>query len=362
MTIFGIAGCTALLIMGFGIRDSISDLASRQFTSILHYDLIAVNKTNLDNNEQNELNKLLDSSEINRQESVYFEQLTKVAGQDKDTQDISLIVPQNDATFSDYISLRERASGKKLSLAKNNVIISEKLADLLHAKVGSSITLKSSENKSVRLKVTGITEMYMGHYVFMNQSTYRKDFKQNSKVNAHLVELKDDSNKNVQKMSAKLMKNDTVVGIVQNNELKSTVDTFLHGINSVMVILIFCAIMLAVVVIYNLTNINISERIRELSTIKVLGFYDREVTFYIYRETVFLSFIGILCGYALGAYLHHFIITSLMPDNVMCNPNLLWSNYLLSAAITLATTFLLSILVHFQLKHVDMLGALKSVD
>jgi putative ABC transport system permease protein len=362
MTIFGIAGCTALLIMGFGIRDSLSGLSSRQFNDILHYDLIAVNKTNLTAEAQNSLDKLMTSSDIKSQESVYFGELTKVAGQDRETQQISLIVPEKETDFSKFISMRNRASGKKISLDNKGVILSEKLAKLTHAKIGSTITVKDSKKKSIPMKVSGITEMYMGHYIFMNSTVYQKVFKQNFDSNAHLVKLKNDEDKNVQKVSVKLMKNNSITAIVQNNELKGIVDSILHGINSVMIILISCAVMLAVVVIYNLTNINISERIRELSTIKVLGFYDREVTLYIYRETIFLSIIGILCGYALGAYLHYFIITQVPPDNAMFNPSLMWSNYLLSGAITLATTFLLSILVHFQLKRVDMLGALKSVD
>ncbi|GAB2027077.1 FtsX-like permease family protein [Lactovum odontotermitis] len=362
MTIFGIAGCTALLVMGFGIRDSLSGLASRQFGDILHYDLIEVNKPNLSDDEAASLDKLLASGDIKTEAPVYFDQLTKVAGKDKNNQQINLIVPQDEANFSSFISLQERASGKKLTLSNKGVILSEKLAKLLHAKVGSTISLNSDEKDGIKMKVAGITEMYMGHYVFMNRSTYQREFTDKIAVNAHLITLKDGDDKNVQKMSVQLMKDDAVVAIVQNSELKGTIDSFLHGINSVMVILISCAIILAIVVIYNLTNINISERIRELSTIKVLGFYDREATFYIYRETIFLSFIGILCGYGLGAYLHHFIMTQLPPDYAMFNPSLLWSNYLLSAAITLATTFLLSILVHFQLKRVDMLGALKSVD
>ena len=204
--------------------------------------------------------------------------------------------------------------------------------------------------------------MYMGHYIFMNQNQYKALFETPIKANAHLLKLRDTSRAKSQAAAADFMRNAGALTVSQNSDLQNTIDAFLHGINSVMFVLIGCAILLAIVVIYNLTNINVSERIRELSTIKVLGFYDREVTLYIYRETILLSFMGILAGFGLGAYFHHVIITMLPTDMIMFNPNLLWSNLLLSTLITLATTLGLSIVVHLKLKNVDMLGALKSVD
>ena len=161
-------------------------------------------------------------------------------------------------------------------------------------------------------------------------------------------------------MSAQFMQEDGIQAVSQNSDLKKVIESFMYGINSVMIVLITCAILLAIVVIYNLTNINVSERIRELATIKVLGFYDREVTLYIYRETILLSFLGILVGFGLGDYFHQ--VNQLSADQIMFAPGLLWTNLLLSAAITFATTLLLAIVVHFKLKAVDMLGALKSVD
>lgn len=192
--------------------------------------------------------------------------------------------------------------------------------------------------------------MYMGHYLFMNRAAYEQALHQSFKSNAQLIGLRNNSDANVQDFAAKLMKNNGILTVSQNNDLKTTINSFLYGINSVMFVLIGCAILLAVVVIYNLTNINVSERIRELSTIKVLGFYDHEVTLYIYRETILLSFLGIVGGFALGAYLHHVIITMLPTDMVMFSPGLTMTNLILSALITLATTLLLSIMVHIKLK------------
>lgn len=337
MTIFGVAGCTVLLVMGFGIRDSISGLASKQFGQILHYDMIAIEKNKVSDKEKEASGKL-------------------------EKQEVSLIATNQSDDLSKYVSLESRKNNQKIVLNDSGAVISEKFAELLGLKVGDSLTLKDDENKPVRIKVSAITEMYMGHYIFMNQSVYQKVFKKDFMTNGQLIKLKNASVNNIQKMSAQLMQEDGIQAISQNSDLKKVIESFMYGINSVMIVLITCAILLAIVVIYNLTNINVSERIRELATIKVLGFYDREVTLYIYRETILLSFLGILVGFGLGDYFHQVIMNQLSADQIMFAPGLLWTNLLLSAAITFATTLLLALVVHFKLKAVDMLGALKSVD
>ena len=362
MTIFGVAGCTALLVMGFGIRDSISGLASKQFGQILHYDMIAIEKNKVSDKEKEAINKKLNSSEIENYLPIAFENLTKEASGKLEKQEVSLIATNQSDDLSKYVSLESRKNNQKIVLNDSGAVISEKFAELLGLKVGDSLTLKDDENKPVRIKVSAITEMYMGHYIFMNQSVYQKVFKKDFMTNGQLIKLKNDSVNNIQKMSAQLMQEDGIQAISQNSDLKKVIESFMYGINSVMIVLITCAILLAIVVIYNLTNINVSERIRELATIKVLGFYDREVTLYIYRETILLSFLGILVGFGLGNYFHQVIMNQLSADQIMFAPGLLWTNLLLSAAITFATTLLLALVVHFKLKAVDMLGALKSVD
>ena len=358
MTIFGVAGCTALLVMGFGIRDSISGLATRQFGQILHYDMIAVENEQASSKNQAKLDKMLTSSQFKGTDKIQFEQLT--TPNVKNVQTVQLIVPEKTSDFRHFVDLRNRISKQNLALSGHGTVISEKLAKLLKVKVGDKITFDDAQKKSVTVRIDGICELYMGHYLFMNRTTYTKDFKKKFTANADLLRLKKSasSDSKVRQLSADLMATGAVLAISQNNDLKNTINAFLYGINSVMFVLIGCAIMLAVVVIYNLTNINVSERIRELSTIKVLGFYDREVTLYIYRETILLSFLGILAGFGLGAYFHHVIITMLPTDMVMFNPGLTWTNLVLSSLITLATTLALSFMVHAKLKRIDMLGRL----
>jgi putative ABC transport system permease protein len=250
--------------------------------------MLAVSQDNLNKQEQDELDQFLQSDNIKSYAPVHFEQLHQTINDNR--QDISLMVPEKEENFKQFVTLRNRVSKEKLSLPKEGAVVSEKLAELLGVKVGQTISLKTEQDKTVKIKVAGITEMYMGHYIFMNQNQYTLLFDAPIKANAHLLKLRDTSKSKSQAASADFMKNAGALTVSQNSDLQNTIDAFLHGINSVMFVLIGCAILLAIVVIYNLTNINVSERIRELSTIKVLGFYDREVTLYIYRETILLSF------------------------------------------------------------------------
>ena len=361
MTIFGVAGCTALLITGFGIRDSLSGLTERQFSNLLTYDMIVVKEDELSDEKETAIDENLQNDQIKANTSVHYENMTMVGGKNEDTQTISFLVPQAD-NFSNFVHLVDRESQEELSLEDDGVILTEKLAKLLDAKVGQTVTLTDSDDRPVEMKVTGITEMYMGHYAFMNQTAYQKSFDKEASSNANLVTLENSSQKVLDQQSEDFMALDGVVSIVQTAAVSEVIDAVMDGLNSVILVLITCATLLAIVVIYNLTNINVSERVRELSTIKVLGFYDKEVTLYIYRETILLSMIGILAGFVVGFFLHGVIMLSLPPDEAMFSPGLQGTNFAISAAMTMAITLLLMIVMHIKIKHIDMLEALKSVD
>ena len=360
MTIFGVAGCCGLLVMGFGIQDSLSGISNIEYSRIITYDLIAVKKKALTNTQKDKLDSALSSESVKKHASVHFEELTKKAGSDATDQSISLVVPTSGQSLSGYISLKNRASGQKLPLQDKGAVISEKLAKLLNAKVGSYIKLKDEGGDYRKIKVTGICEMYIGHYVFMRKSAYKQAFGEKATANAQLITLK--KGQSLAKYSKKLMKTGAVQGINQNTSNKETIDNIMGSLNKVMIILIGMATLLALVVIYNLSNINVEERIRELSTIKVLGFFDQETTLYIYRETIILSIIGILCGYVFGIGLHTFIITSLPPDNAMFDPVMQASNFIYSALIPAVITALVALVMHKKIKSVNMLDALKYVD
>ena len=362
MTIFGVSGSVALLFTGFGVQHSISGIGERQFDEIIHYDLIVAKNDNLSINQENDIDELLNSDVIKQQTSIHYEELKKIAGSSKDTQTIKLLVPEDSDTFNEYIELDNRKTKEELTLKDDGAIISERLAKLLGVKEGDKITINDTDNNEITLKVTDIAEMYMGHFIFMNATAYEEAFNKDYSANANLVTLTNSNQENTEIQATEFMKLSGVKGVVQNTTLTTQIDTIVHSLDKIMKVLILLAVLLAIVILYNLTNINVSERIRELSTIKVLGFYNGEVTMYIYRETLILSLFGIIVGYGFGFLLHRYIITAVPPDDVMFNPELWITTFIIPAIIIAITTVILGLFINKKLKHVDMLEALKSVE
>lgn len=204
--------------------------------------------------------------------------------------------------------------------------------------------------------------MYTGHFIFMNEQVYEKIYQEDYTSNAYLMKLKDSSIDNTKVQASRFMELDAVKGVVQNTTMTTLVDTIVTSLNKIMIVLILVAILLGTVILYNLANINVSERIRELSTIKVLGFYDFEVTMYIYRETTILSAIGIVVGWFIGMALHSYILAVVPPDEVMFNPVKWIGAFIIPFIVIIGISYVLKYVVNHKLKNVDMLEALKSVD
>lgn len=278
MTIFGVTGSVALLFTGFGVQHSISEIKDRQFGSIIKYDMIVAE--NMDTNTD-KLYKMLEADDVKEYTKVYYDDASIQAGDKDDRSEVKVIIPETQKDFAKYIGLDHRETKTKIHLKDDGVVISERLAELLHVSKGDTFTY---------------TE------------------------NAFLVNLKNNSLHNTEKVSEKFMELDSVKGIVQNTTLTTLIDTIVKSLNKIMEVLILIATLLSIVILYNLTNINVCERIRELSTIKVLGFYENEVTMYIYRETILLSIIGIIVGWFVGMWLHHYILVTVPPEDVMFNP------------------------------------------
>lgn len=362
MTIFGVAGAVALLFAGFSVQHSVGGINDRQFGDLIRYNMIVAENSAVTTEQKNAIDHQLSSPAVKEYSPIYYEEVTKVAGNAHDTQALKLIVPEKTQDFSHYIRLENRKSGKSLTLDAQGAIISERFANLLNVKVGDHITIKDSDNQSRKIKVAGITEMYMGHFIFMNRAYYQKTFDNSFDPNASLVNLKDTSTKNTNQQAAKFIDLSGVTGVVQNTTMTNQIQTIVRSLNKIMTVLIIIAALLAIVILYNLTNINVSERMRELSTIKVLGFYDHEVTMYIYRETILLTIIGILAGFGVGEWLHQYILTAVPPDDVMFNPAMALIGFIVPAVIIVIVTMGLGFIINHRLKHVDMLEALKSVD
>lgn len=314
MTIFGVCGSVTILFAGLSVQHSISGINDRQFGDIIKYDMIAAENKNLDEDEQKEIDeKLSDGETIKSHASIYYEEYSVAAGKSKDNQTIKMICPEKTDDFSDYISLDDRKTKQQISLSDDGVVISERLAKLLDVSDGDTITLKDSSGKSMNLKIADITEMYTGHFVFTSPAYYETFSSQEFSTNAYLIKLFDSSFDHANQVASEFMKLDGIAGIVQNTTMINQINIIVKSLNKIMWVLILVAVLLGVVILYNLTNINVSERIRELSTIKVLGFFDKEVTLYIYRETIILTLIGILTGFLTGDWLYKYIITVVPP-------------------------------------------------
>ncbi|WP_289014817.1 FtsX-like permease family protein [uncultured Granulicatella sp.] len=361
MTIFGVAGSVALLFAGRGILGSLDGIADRQFKELITYDAIVSKESVLTVSEQTALQNYLTSSNVTAYSDVYSESVTREVPGVDDEQSVTVLVGE-ETNLSPYLHLNDAKTKKAVTLPEGGVLISEKLAKLLNVKTGDTFTLPNKDGEDVTLTVGGIVEMYAGHFVIMTPEVYAKTYGEMPTDNAIFVQFKDKDASSVQKAAADLMALDGVKAVVQNTSMVSRIDTIVGSLSRVMMILTAVSILLAVVILYNLTNINVAERIRELSTIKVLGFLNKEVTMYIYRETILLSVIGIVVGLLFGRVLHRVIIETVAPGFVMFNPAVGWFVYVLPSVIVIVILVALGYMVNHLLQRIDMLEALKSVD
>lgn len=358
MTVFGIAGCTALIVTGFGIKDSIKTIIDKQFGEIFKYNLlVSIDKEAGDLEKDEILSYIDDLSEVDNSLLVLSEN-AKVKTDDGD-KDITVLVPESQEEFKDFVSLQNRSSKESYSLNNKGIIISEKAAKDAKVKLGDEVKVKIN-NIEASLKVEGIAENYTMNYIYMTEKYYKDSFGLNIHYNSILVNTKENTNE--EEISKTIMENSIVKGVSFNTSIKENFDNTIKNLNYVVLILIVSAGSLAFVVLYNLTNLNISERMREIATIKVLGFYNNEVSAYIYRENVLLTIIGIFLGEFLGILLHRFIMVTVEMDNMMFGRNVDLISFIISAVLTVVFSVLVNIVMYYKLKNVKMVESLKSVD
>ena len=360
MTIFGVCGAVSLLTAGLAVQSSIGQIGNRQFEELIHYDLIVAEESDTNSAQRKEIATTLKGKTVQSSTAVRYEELSKTAGKENDKQSITLLATDDAYNFNEYLTLRDRKTHQPQILVNNGAVISERLAEMLNVSVGDTFTVNDENGAQRTIKVAGISEMYIGHFIFMNAQCYEHVFGDQYSTNAYMVRLKDHSNANTERQGAKFMKLAAVRGVVQNTTQKNMVSTIVGSLNQIMEVLILVAVLMAVVILYDLTNLNVSERIRELSTIKVLGFHTSETTMYIYRETILLSLLGILAGYGFGEWLHRYIITEVPPDEVMFDPAISWIALAAPAIVVAVVLAVLGWIVYRQLETVDMLEALKS--
>lgn len=361
MTVLGIAGCTALILTGFGIKDSIEMILTGQYGTLFKYDMSLVIQSDMTDKQIYELRKnLSDIDEINKYEFFSYENGDiKV---NNTTKEITIVVPENLKKMDKFIHLQDRKTQNPIELNNKGIVLTEKIARDLGVKAGDEIELINSDDKKAKIKVSHITENYISHYAYISPENYIKLFEKDLDFNRVIGILNNPSVKIEDKLSKKLFDIETIDGITFNTASKETFHNTIKNLNYVVLIMIISAGALAFVVLYNLTNVNISERIREIATIKVLGFYDKEVSAYIYRENIILTIIGTVVGLGLGTILHKFIMVTVEIQSMMFGRVIDISSYFIAAVLTIVLSLFVNLAMFYKLRNVKMVESLKSVD
>lgn len=359
MTVIGVAGCTSLLIAGFGISDSLNAIITKQYEDIFHYDLMTV-VTEEDALTQGAVQEyLFDNPSVFSDSLAVSIQSTRQEIKNGEA-DVYLMIPKDLSSFGSFVDLHERVSRKATPLQEDGIIITEKLAKTLGIQAGDSITLQNEDEEKASFTVTGVCEHYVSNYVYMSAATYEAGFQKTPSYNAALSKMPDDSQTVRDQVSAVLLDNDHVASLTFTADNVKQVLNMLNSIDAVVVLIIVCAAGLAFVVLYNLSNINVAERVKEIATIKVLGFYDREVDSYVNRESYALTGIGIFFGIFGGIALHKFVITTVEVDAVMFGRSLRPVSFLYAVLLTLLFSIIVSLVIGRSLKKVSMVESMKA--
>lgn len=358
MTTIGIAGCCALILTGFGLNYAISSIVDRQFEDIFKYDVTIAISENTENLE--ELQDYINSNQyINSSETL----MVKTVDAEKNGETISSVsmsVLQNPEVVDDYITLRTMDDHTPLELTDDGVIISQKMSNVLKAKAGDSFSVVNSDGSKTELTVTGVTENYALNYIYMTPTLYREVYGEEPSYNMIYANIPDGVE--TSDLSTELLDDSDILGIAYSSDTMGRFVDTIGSLKSIVIVLIVSAGLLAFIVMYNLVNINVNERKRELATIKVLGFYDREVSSYIYRENNVAVLFGIILGLILGIFLEKFVVSVAEVDAVMFISDMAWWCYAVSALITAIFALIVTIVVHFSLKKIDMVESLKAIE
>lgn len=361
MTVIGIGGCMGLILVGFGLQDSITAIAKNQFVSLFTYQANAVLNSDVDESEKEALQTDLENySGIDELLEMYCQNIELQT--DKKTVDAVLEVPKELTNFNDFYAFRDRKSGEVYEFPTDGgAAISEKTATMLGVKAGDTVQLKKGDD-IVDVKISIIVENYVRHYLYLAPDLYEELFGGAPDYNQLLMKYQDTSSNYETALGEKIMTYDGVAAISFTSDLIDQIDNMLRSLDIVIVVLIVSAGLLAFVVLYNLNNINITERQRELATLKVLGFFDGEVASYVYRENMVLTLFGVIAGMGIGTFLHHCVIQTVEVDLMMFGRNVFPRSYGWSALITLAFALFVNFMMFYRLRKIDMIESLKSVE
>lgn len=361
MTIFGIGGCMGLMLVGFGLKDSISSIVPLQYEDIQLYDGNVILQSDVTMQEKQEVYEAL---EKNSQVVATAEDLLQKITIEHDgvSKEVYLNVPENVEKFSDFVVLQDRTTKEKYQLTDKGAVLTEKMAKELGVSAGDTVTIKEENEKERTVKISQICENYMSHYLYMTPAVYKAAYGKELEYNSIYYRTEGRTTKEAESVGEAALKLDGALSVSYTTELRQQVDDMLQSLDIVIVVLIISAGMLAFVVLYNLNNINITERKRELATLKVLGFYDKEVTEYVYRENILLTLIGSVFGMLLGKILHRFIIVTVEIDSVMFGRNINTISFVYAFLLTVVFSLFVNGVMYFKLKKINMVESLKSVE
>ena len=358
MTVIGIGGCTALIIAGFGMRSSLLFTMSRQYDDLFHYSAQVTLSSNVLPEERQAVEDFLagDSRVVNDVPCT-ASSATVITSSYSTTAYVEVMEADK---IGKVIDLLDCKTGEPITMEDTGVYIDQKLSELLKVSVGDTFFLDGDARGDVT--VAGIYEHYTGHFIYMTPSYYEQTLHADSEPNAYLMNFTSDDTDTCNAIFEKLL---SMNGVATTSRMRDTQDTYMHSmerVDFVVVIIILAAAALAMVVLFNLSNINITERQRELATIKLLGFYDKEVSAYVYRENIVLTVFGILVGCFMGHWLHIYLVRSTEIDLMMFGRQTAPSAYVYAAILTMLFSVLVNVLAHFKMKKIDMVESLKSAE
>lgn len=361
MTILGVAGCTALILTGYGIKNSISGLADTQFNDVMRYNAITAMRPEASAEEIASYDELVAATPEITDHLKVVQESYKLDKKGVNLQNVTVFAPLESENLPDFVSLRDRITQEPIVLTDEGAVISEKLANLADVGPGDSIEIRNDEMQTYQIPIQAVTENYVNHYIYLTPSLYEEIFIQAAEPTTDLL-LFDEPESWERSFGSEVMGEQAVALVTFINSVDRSFAETLGSLDIVTLVLIVSAASLAFVVLYSLTNINVSERIRELSTIKVLGFYDVEVSMYIYRESLVLTLLGILFGFVLGKILSTVVLKMVEIDFMMFPPTIMPISYLYAGLLSLLFSSVVMLIMHRKLKQVDMIEALKSVE
>ena len=361
MMVIGIGGCTALLVTGYGIKDTIADIADMQYEEVQLYDMSATLKEGYPDADAADFSELTGALSGSSKDWMPFCEISMDLTGRSGVKTANVVIPQDTGAAQEYIRLRTEEGEDIPWPGEEEAVISAKLARKCGIRVGDTVTLRTEDGEKLKVKVTALSRNYIYNYVYISPETWELDNGSDPVYKSLYIHASEGAQEN-RELSEKLLACDVVSAVAVNADMLSQVNKMMGSLDAVVLLVILCAGALAFIVIYNLTNINITERIREIATIKVLGFRPKETAAYVFRENVVLTALGTIVGLGAGICLHRFVIANIDVDMVTFQPRVLPFSFVKSILLTFVFMVIVDVVMYLKLERINMAESLKSVE